>query len=101
MKEVADEARGKEELHKQLVIRLSGFSSAFDNVFSIPVNSFLRYTSDRNVNNSEAFKNISFSVTVLSTLRSVVLRAKQRSGTDHLRLKVECFLVFENISCFF
>ena len=49
MKEVADEARGKEELHKQLVIRLSGFSSAFDNVSSIPVNSFLRYTSDLNV----------------------------------------------------
>ena len=56
MKEVADEARGKEELHKQLVIRLSGFSSAFDNVSSIPVNSFLRYTSDLNVNNSEAFQ---------------------------------------------
>ena len=56
MKEVADEARGKEELHKQLVIRLSGFSSAFDNVSSIPVNSFLRYTSDRNVNNSEAIQ---------------------------------------------
>ena len=56
MKEVADEARGKEELHKQLVIRLSGFPSAFDNVFSIPVNSFLRYTSDLNMNNSEAFQ---------------------------------------------
>ena len=56
MKEVADEARGKEELHKQLVIRLSGFSSAFDNVFSIPVNSFLRYTSDLNMNNSEAIQ---------------------------------------------
>lgn len=56
MKEVADEARGKEELHKQLVIRLSGFSSAFDNVSSIPVNSFLRYTSDRNVNNPEAIQ---------------------------------------------
>ena len=56
MKEVADEARGKEELHKQLVIRLSGFSSALNNVSSIPVKIFLRYTSDLNMNNSEAFQ---------------------------------------------
>lgn len=40
MKEVADEARGKEEVHKQLVIRLSSFSSALNNVSSIPVKIF-------------------------------------------------------------